>query len=135
MCGEVMQQLPQQSENMLNLRDSQVGQEKIRLFGLDAPETKQSCNDSKGHAYACGDPMQCHRHLPSTSTINIRNTVLLARSFCRVKARSSLFTRMSRLHTAPRHMSCFSHSPWPCSVCISQMVLYIPCRQRLRRCP
>ena len=33
----------------------QVGGEKIRLFGLDAPESKQSCNDSKGHPYACGE--------------------------------------------------------------------------------
>lgn len=31
-----------------------IANEKIRLFGVDAPETKQSCQDSKGHPYDCG---------------------------------------------------------------------------------
>jgi len=33
----------------------QIANEKIRLFGVDAPETKQSCQDSKGHPYDCGE--------------------------------------------------------------------------------
>lgn len=31
-----------------------VANERIRLFGLDAPESKQSCQDSKGQPYDCG---------------------------------------------------------------------------------
>jgi hypothetical protein len=31
-----------------------IGSEKVRLFGLDAPESKQQCTDSGGRPYACG---------------------------------------------------------------------------------
>lgn len=34
----------------------QVSGEKIRLFGLDAPEKAQSCSDQGGRPYACGAP-------------------------------------------------------------------------------
>jgi endonuclease YncB( thermonuclease family) len=30
------------------------GKDKIRLYGVDAPEKTQSCNDSQGQPYACG---------------------------------------------------------------------------------
>ena len=32
-----------------------IGNERIRLFGIDAPEMKQSCNDDRGARYACGE--------------------------------------------------------------------------------
>ena len=31
-----------------------IGREKIRLFGIDAPEMKQICNDENNNPYACG---------------------------------------------------------------------------------
>ena len=31
-----------------------IGKEKIRLFGIDAPEMKQICNDENNNPYACG---------------------------------------------------------------------------------
>ncbi len=31
-----------------------IGREKIRLFGIDAPEMKQICNDKYNNPYACG---------------------------------------------------------------------------------
>jgi endonuclease YncB( thermonuclease family) len=31
-----------------------IGQTKIRLFGIDAPETDQVCLDAKGQKWACG---------------------------------------------------------------------------------
>ena len=31
-----------------------IGKEKIRLFGIDAPEIKQVCNDENNNPYACG---------------------------------------------------------------------------------
>ena len=31
-----------------------IGIEKIRLFGIDAPEMKQICNDENNNPYACG---------------------------------------------------------------------------------
>jgi hypothetical protein len=31
-----------------------AGKDKIRLYGVDAPEKTQSCNDSSGRPYACG---------------------------------------------------------------------------------
>jgi endonuclease YncB( thermonuclease family) len=33
----------------------QIGPERIRLFGIDAPELHQSCNDDRGSRYACGE--------------------------------------------------------------------------------
>ena len=33
----------------------QIGRERIRLFGIDAPELHQSCNDDRGVRYACGE--------------------------------------------------------------------------------
>ena len=33
----------------------QVSGERIRLFGLDAPEKTQSCSDRGGRPYACGE--------------------------------------------------------------------------------
>jgi endonuclease YncB( thermonuclease family) len=32
-----------------------VGAETVRLWGVDAPEGRQTCRDRKGAAYACGD--------------------------------------------------------------------------------
>lgn len=31
-----------------------AGKDKIRLYGVDAPEKTQSCNDGSGRPYACG---------------------------------------------------------------------------------
>ena len=33
----------------------QVSGERVRLFGLDAPEKMQSCTDRVGRPYACGE--------------------------------------------------------------------------------
>jgi endonuclease YncB( thermonuclease family) len=32
-----------------------IGRERIRLFGIDAPELHQTCNDDRGARYACGE--------------------------------------------------------------------------------
>ncbi len=32
----------------------QIGNERIRLFGIDVPEIGQSCNDDQGAPYSCG---------------------------------------------------------------------------------
>jgi endonuclease YncB( thermonuclease family) len=32
-----------------------VGAERVRLWGVDAPEGRQVCQDAKGQGYACGD--------------------------------------------------------------------------------
>lgn len=32
-----------------------VGAKRVRLWGVDAPEGRQICQDAKGQAYACGD--------------------------------------------------------------------------------
>jgi endonuclease YncB( thermonuclease family) len=32
-----------------------IGRERIRLFGIDAPEMNQSCNDDRGARYPCGE--------------------------------------------------------------------------------
>lgn len=32
-----------------------VGAERVRLWGVDAPEGRQVCQDAKGQTYACGD--------------------------------------------------------------------------------
>jgi len=37
----------------------QVAGTRVRLYGVDAPESAQSCKDSAGRDYACGKP--CHR--------------------------------------------------------------------------
>ena len=31
-----------------------LNSEKIRLYGIDTPEIKQTCTDNYGHAYSCG---------------------------------------------------------------------------------
>lgn len=31
-----------------------AGRDKIRLYGIDAPEKAQTCNNDKGQPYACG---------------------------------------------------------------------------------
>jgi len=31
-----------------------AGDQRIRLVGIDAPESKQTCRDERGHAWACG---------------------------------------------------------------------------------
>ena len=36
----------------------QVNDQKVRLFGMDAPETKQMCRDAKHHEYACGETLR-----------------------------------------------------------------------------
>jgi endonuclease YncB( thermonuclease family) len=36
------------------IEDGKGGKERIRLLGIDAPESKQMCKDSKGSQYACG---------------------------------------------------------------------------------
>jgi endonuclease YncB( thermonuclease family) len=33
---------------------SPAGKDKIRLYGIDAPEKTQSCTDAKGQTYSCG---------------------------------------------------------------------------------
>jgi hypothetical protein len=35
--------------------EEQVAGEKVRLFGLDAPEKAQLCQDSSDHEYKCGE--------------------------------------------------------------------------------
>ncbi|MFT4935318.1 MAG: endonuclease YncB(thermonuclease family) [Pseudoalteromonas distincta] len=32
-----------------------IGAERVRLWGVDAPEGRQVCQDAQGHDYACGD--------------------------------------------------------------------------------
>jgi endonuclease YncB( thermonuclease family) len=32
----------------------QIGRERVRLFGVEAPDLGQSCNDDQGAFYACG---------------------------------------------------------------------------------
>lgn len=32
----------------------ELGKERIRLFGIDAPESKQLCKNNRGNDYACG---------------------------------------------------------------------------------
>lgn len=32
-----------------------VGAERVRLWGVDAPEARQVCQDAKGQGYACGE--------------------------------------------------------------------------------
>ena len=32
-----------------------IGAERVRLWGVDAPEGRQVCQDAKGQRYACGD--------------------------------------------------------------------------------
>ena len=32
----------------------EIHSQRIRLFGIDAPESKQSCEDADGHNYRCG---------------------------------------------------------------------------------
>lgn len=32
-----------------------IGRERIRLFGIDAPEMNQSCNNDRGARYSCGE--------------------------------------------------------------------------------
>lgn len=31
-----------------------IGDQRIRLYGVDAPESKQLCKDARGNSYACG---------------------------------------------------------------------------------
>ena len=31
-----------------------LNSEKIRFYGIDTPEIKQTCTDNHGHAYSCG---------------------------------------------------------------------------------
>ena len=38
-------------------RAPQVAGQRVRLFGLDAPEKAQSCSDQDGNPYACGMPL------------------------------------------------------------------------------
>jgi hypothetical protein len=51
-----MQELP----SPLQLTDAAMsfkpftGKDKIRLYGIDAPEKTQECKDAKGQTYACG---------------------------------------------------------------------------------
>src|SRR4051794_19161426 len=46
-----------------------IGNVRIRLFGIDAPEMKQSCNDDRGARYACGEAArdELRRHVGSAS--------------------------------------------------------------------
>lgn len=37
----------------------QVTGQRVRLFGLDAPEKAQLCSDQDGKSYACGMPLTC----------------------------------------------------------------------------
>src|SRR3954462_775716 len=32
-----------------------IGKDRIRLFGIDAPEIKQTCNEATDNEYACGE--------------------------------------------------------------------------------
>ena len=48
----------------------QVAGQRVRLFGLDAPEKAQLCSDRDGNPYACGVPQTCtasskSQHLPT----------------------------------------------------------------------
>ena len=46
----------------LNPDAYQVGGAKVRLFGLDAPESKQLCRDAGGREYACGKCLTGSHH-------------------------------------------------------------------------
>jgi hypothetical protein len=46
--------LPFPSLPPINTKNTNTGQEKIRLYGIDAPETRQSCSNERGQPYACG---------------------------------------------------------------------------------
>lgn len=50
----VMRGWRRESHSPPDLLCVQVLGEKIRLFGLDAPEKAQSCSDQDGRAYPCG---------------------------------------------------------------------------------
>jgi len=51
----VMREWQCEPHSLSDLLCVQVLGEKIRLFGLDAPEKAQSCSDQEGRAYACGE--------------------------------------------------------------------------------
>ena len=46
-----------------------IGEEKIRLFGIDAPEIKQICKDKNNNPYACGHSSKNYL----TTLINLSN--------------------------------------------------------------
>ncbi len=50
------------------IEDGKGGKERIRLLGIDAPESKQICKDNKGAPYACGIESQ-QVILPFTPTV------------------------------------------------------------------
>lgn len=55
-----------------------VGEARIRLYGIDAPESRQECQDARGRAYRCGDSAEVFlaRLAPVGSSIScgIRDT-------------------------------------------------------------
>ena len=40
----------------------ELGKERIRLYGIDAPETKQLCKNNTGKDYACGVPIPAYHY-------------------------------------------------------------------------
>lgn len=60
----------------LVIEDGKGGKERIRLLGIDAPESKQMCTDSKGSAYACGIESQrviFPKKIPGHGVFSVRN--------------------------------------------------------------
>ena len=50
-----------------------IGKEKIRLFGIDAPEIKQICKNKNNNPYACGQ--ESKNFLASLLKINLNNKI------------------------------------------------------------
>ncbi|KAK9833805.1 hypothetical protein WJX74_006365 [Apatococcus lobatus] len=65
---------------------------KIRLYGIDAPETKQSCRNAQGQDYACGEE----------STASIKKFVGGSDLSCEVKNRDMYGRSVAACHLAAR---------------------------------
>src|SRR5437764_1011812 len=54
-AGAVRAETVTGSARVLDGDTIEIGQTKVRLFGIDAPEGAQPCMKPGGHSYACGD--------------------------------------------------------------------------------
>lgn len=72
-----------------------AGKDKIRLYGIDAPEKTQSCTDAKGQTYSCGQastqalqqkvgskPLRCEVSSREGSGLNVSHTVVQSDNTC-----------------------------------------------------